>query len=139
MIQKGKKVSLEYTVFLEDGTQIDTNIGEDPLTFVLGAQQVFPALESELLGLKIGDTKKIMLKPEDAYGPIVKEAFREVELEAVPAKFRFVGAVLGVQDPSGDVFPIRVHQIEDKRAVLDFNHPLAGKALQFHVKVVNVG
>lgn len=138
MIQKGKKVSLEYTVFLEDGTQIDTNVGEDPLTFVLGTNQVFPALEIELLGLKIGDTKKILLKPEEAYGPIVKEAFREVELEAVPSQFRFVGAVLGVQDPSGGVFPIRVHKIDEKKAVLDFNHPLAGKALRFEVKVLEV-
>jgi FKBP-type peptidyl-prolyl cis-trans isomerase SlyD len=138
MIQKGKKVSLEYTVFLEDGTQIDTNIGEEPLMFVLGSHQVFPALESELLGLKIGDTKKITLTPDEAYGPVVPEAFREVELEAVPAQFRFVGAVLGVQDPSGGVFPIRVHEIKKEKVTLDFNHPLAGKTLQFEVKVVAV-
>jgi FKBP-type peptidyl-prolyl cis-trans isomerase 2 len=138
MIQKGKKVSLEYTVFLEDGTQIDTNIGEEPLMFVLGSHQVFPALEIELLGLKIGDTKKITLHPEEAYGPIVKEAFREVEINAVPPQFRFVGAVLGLQDPSGGVFPIRVHEIKKEKVTLDFNHPLAGKTLQFEVKVVAV-
>jgi FKBP-type peptidyl-prolyl cis-trans isomerase 2 len=138
MIQKGKKVSLEYTVFLEDGTQIDSNVGEEPLSFVLGSNQVFPALESELLGLKIGDQKKIVLSPEDAYGQIVQEAFREVDLDAVPAQYRFVGAVLGVQDPSGGVFPIRVHEIKEQRATLDFNHPLAGKTLQFEVKVIGV-
>lgn len=138
MIQKGKKVALEYTVFLEDGTQIDTNIGEEPLMFVLGSNQVFPALESELLGLKIGDTKKIILAPEDAYGPIVKEAFREVDLDAVPPQFRFVGAVLGVQDPAGGIFPIRVHEIKKEKATLDFNHPLAGKTLKFDVKVISV-
>ncbi len=138
MIQKEKKISLEYTVFLEDGTQVDTNIGEEPLMFVLGSNQVFPALESELLGLKIGDTKKITLNPEDAYGFVVPEAFREVDLEAVPDQFRFVGAVLGVQDPSGGVFPIRVHEIKEEKVTLDFNHPLAGKTLQFQVKVVGV-
>lgn len=138
MIQRGKKISMEYTVFLEDGTQIDSNVGEDPLIFVLGSNQVFPALESELLGLKVGDTKKILLQAEEAYGPVVQEAFREVELEAIPTQFRYVGAVLGVQDPSGGVFPIRVHQINDQRAVLDFNHPLAGKSLQFHVKIIGV-
>ena len=57
MIKNGKQVSLEYTVFLADGTQIDSNVGEDPLVFVLGNNQVFPALEQALLGLKIGDTK----------------------------------------------------------------------------------
>jgi len=138
MIQHGKIVSLEYSVFLEDGTQIDTNVGEPPLCFTLGQNQVFPALEAALLGLKVGDCKKIILKPEDAYGPIVKEAFREVDLEAVPAQFRVEGAILGIQDPAGGVFPIRVHQIKNEKAILDFNHPLAGKTLQFDVKVVHV-
>lgn len=136
MIKHGQKVSLEYTVFLEDGTQVDTNIGDDPLVFVLGSNQVFPALEQALLGLKVGDTKQITLKPEEAYGPIVKEAFREVGLETVPEQFRHEGAVLGIQDPAGGVYPIRVHQIKDKRVILDFNHPLAGRSLRFDVKVI---
>ncbi len=138
MIKNGHKVQLEYTVFLEDGTQIDTNVGEDPLVFVLGAHQVFPALEQQLLGLKVGDSKQILLAAEDAYGPVVPDAFREVDLEAVPAPYRYEGAVLGVQDPQGGVFPIRVHQIKDKKAILDFNHPLAGRSLRFTVKVVAV-
>ncbi len=138
MIKNGHKVSLEYTVFLEDGTEIDSNVGEDPLSFVLGSHQVFPALEQALLGLKAGDTKQIVLQAEEAYGPVVPDAFREVDLETVPAPFRYEGAVLGVQDPQGGVFPIRVHKIAEKKAVLDFNHPLAGRALRFHVKVTKV-
>lgn len=139
MIVHGKKVSLEYTVFLADGTQVDTNVGEDPLVFVLGEHQVFPALEQELLGLKIGDTKKIVLKPEQAYGPVLPEAYREVDAAAVPENYRFAGAVLGIQDPEGGVYPIRVHSVNDDKVVLDFNHPLAGQALQFDVKVMEVG
>ena len=138
MIKSGKKVSIEYTVFLEDGTQIDSNVGEDPLVFVLGTHQVFPALEQALLGLKIGDTKQVTLRAEDAYGPILTDAFKEVDAEAVPAPFRYAGAVLGVQDPSGGVYPIRVHELKGAKIVLDFNHPLAGKALRFSLKVVNV-
>ncbi|MBU6383791.1 MAG: FKBP-type peptidyl-prolyl cis-trans isomerase [Verrucomicrobia bacterium] len=138
MIRHGQKVSLEYTVFLKDGTQIDSNVGEDPLVFVLGEHQVFPALEQELLGLKIGDTKQITLNAEQAYGPVVQEAFREVDIETIPAAYRFAGAVLGVQDPAGGVFPIRVHEIKTDKIVLDFNHPLAGQALRFDVKVLNV-
>lgn len=138
MIAHGKKVSLEYTVSLADGTQIDTNVGDDPLVFVLGSNQVFPALEQALLGLRIGDCKEIVLKPEEAYGPIVQDAFREVATESVPENYRFAGAVLGIQDPSGGVYPIRVHSINDDKIVLDFNHPLAGQALKFEVKVLEV-
>ena len=138
MIQNGHKVSLEYTVYLEDGTQIDSNVGEDPLILVIGSNQVFPALEQALVGLKVGDSKKILLTANEAYGPIVPEAFKEVDLETVPASFRHVGAVLGIQDPAGGVYPIRVHQIKEQKIILDFNHPLAGRALNFDVKVVDV-
>lgn len=139
MIKKGEKIQLEYTVFLEDGTQIDTNVGENPLVFVLGEHQVFPALEQALLGLKVGETKQVLLSADEAYGPVVPDAFREVDVETVPVTYRFEGAVLGVQDPKGGVFPIRVHQIKEKKIVLDFNHPLAGKSLRFDVKVIGVG
>lgn len=138
MIKSGKKVSLEYTVFLADGTQIDSNVGEDPLTFVHGAHQVFPALENALLGLKVGDTKQVVLRAEEAYGPVVPEAYREVDIDTVPAPYRYAGAVLGIQDPSGGVYPIRVREVKDQKIVLDFNHPLAGQALRFDVKVVDV-
>ncbi len=138
MIQKGKKVSLEYTVFLEDGMQIDTNVGESPLVFVVGQNQLFPALEQAVVQLKVGDKKDVLLRAEEAYGPVVAEAFKEVEIDAIPPKFRFVGAILGVQDPAGGVYPIRVHQVKDSKAVLDFNHPLAGKNLRFNVKVLEV-
>ncbi|MES2274058.1 MAG: FKBP-type peptidyl-prolyl cis-trans isomerase [Chlamydiota bacterium] len=117
MIKSGKKVSLEYTVFLDDGTEIDSNVGEDPLVFVLGSNQVFPALELALTGLKVGDTKQVLLKPEEAYGQVVPDAYKEVDLETVPASFRYVGAVLGVQDPSGGIYPIRVHAIKDQKII----------------------
>lgn len=139
MIKNGMKISLEYTVFLDDGTQIDTNVGEDPLVFVLGAHQIFPALEQALLGLTVGDSKQVSLKADEAYGPVVPEAYREVDAESVPTQFRYEGAVLGVQDPAGGVYPIRVHKIKDQKIVLDFNHPLAGRALRFDVKVLHVG
>lgn len=138
MIERGKQVSLEYAVFLEDGTQIDTNRGDDPLVFEVGSNNVFPALENALIGLKTGDEKNIFLSAEEAYGPVVADAFREVALESVPEQFRKVGAVLGIQDPAGGVFPIRVHAIQGERIVLDFNHPLAGRALRFDVKVLQV-
>jgi FKBP-type peptidyl-prolyl cis-trans isomerase 2 len=138
MIQKGKKVSLEYTVFLEDGMQIDTNVGETPLVFVVGKNQLFPALELAILGLKAGDKKDVVLQAEEAYGPIMPDAFKEVEIDAIPPKFRYVGAILGVQDPAGGVYPIRVHDVKDTKAILDFNHPLAGKTLKFSVKVLEV-
>ena len=137
MIKHGQKVRLEYSVFLEDGTQIDTNVGEDPLVFVLGAHRISRS-KTSTYGLADRRNKEILLPPEEAYGPVVPDAYREVDFDAVPEAYRFEGAVLGIQDPQGGVFPIRVHKINDKKIVLDFNHPLAGRSLRFEVKVVGV-
>lgn len=138
MIEPGKKIALEYTVFLENGLQIDTNVGEKPLVFMEGENQVFPALENAVVGLRAGDQKKISLSPEDAYGQILKEGFRDVQIEVLPSQYRYVGAVVGVKDPAGGIYPIRVHRLSDDIATLDFNHPLAGKTLLFDVKIVKV-
>ena len=138
MIQDGKKISLEYTVYLEDGMQIDSNVGEDPLVFVAGKNQLFPKLEQAIVQLNVGDQHEVSLNAEDAYGPILSEAFKEVDLSAIPSQFRYVGAILGVQDPAGGVYPVRVHEMNDSKAILDFNHPLAGKNLRFSIRIVDV-
>jgi FKBP-type peptidyl-prolyl cis-trans isomerase 2 len=106
--------------------------------FVHGSHQVFPALELALEGLATGATKQITLQAEDAYGPVVPDAYKEVDTETIPEPYRYQGAVLGVQDPSGGVYPIRVHEVKTDKIVLDFNHPLAGKELRFDVKVIDV-
>ena len=136
MLQHGQKVSMEYTVFLEDGTQIDSNVGDDPLIFVLGQHQIFPALEEAVVPLSVGESRRVQLKPDQAYGPVIPDAFREVDAESVPENFRFAGAILGIQDPAGGVFPIRVHEVKEDKVVLDFNHPLAGKNLLFDVRIL---
>lgn len=138
MIEDGKKISLEYTVYLEDGMQIDSNVGENPLVFVVGKNQLFPKLEQEIVSLQAGEEKEINLKADEAYGPVLAEAFKEVELNAIPSQFRYVGAILGVQDPAGGVYPVRVHEMNDSKAILDFNHPLAGKNLRFSVRVIEI-
>ena len=134
MIKNGVKVSLQYTVFLVDGTQIDSNVGEDPLIFTQGTHQIFPALEQAIMGLSVGDTKEILLKAEEAY----EEAYKEVDAHSVPESYRYAGAVLGIQDPAGGIYPIRVREVKDEKIILDFNHPLAGQSLRFDIKVMSV-
>ena len=138
MIEKGKQVSIEYSVFLEDGTQVDTNVGQEPLTYKHGSQQLLPALEDALHGLKSGDTKEVVLPPDLAYGPIIQEAFKEVDSNSIPENLRFEGAILGVQDETGQEYRIRIHELKDDKVVIDFNHPLAGQTLKFQIKIVGV-
>ncbi len=137
VVADGKKVSIEYTLKLEDGTTVDTNVGKKPLTFVIGSHQIIEGLEDALKGMKIGETKHVVVPPEKGYGPINKNAIIEVEKSRIP-KGAKVGAILKGTDRNGRDFYARVVEIKDKTVLLDFNHPLAGKTLYFDVKVVNI-
>ncbi len=138
MIEDGKTVGIEYTLTLDDGTKVDTNVGEEPVIYRQGDEQILPALESALSGLKIDDSTKVTLTAEDGYGESNPEAFRKVGLESVPEELREVGNQLAVSDQDGNTIPVTVTEVADDGIVLDFNHPLAGEALHFEVKILSV-
>ena len=99
---------------------------------------MIPGLEKQLAGMKVGDEKNVRVKPEDAYGPVNKNAFQEVPKEKIPANGLKLGAVLAAKSPEGQVVPMRVHEIKEKTVVMDMNHPMAGKTLVFDVKIVDI-
>lgn len=138
MIGKGKQVALEYSVFQEDGKMIDTNVGESPLIFNMGTHQILPALEDAIASLNEGDKKRVTLAPDKAFGAVDPEAFKQVDAKAIPEKLRYEGAILGVQDESGNQYRIRIHSIDGEKVVVDFNHPLAGHTLTFEMRIVSV-
>ncbi|MHC4321517.1 MAG: FKBP-type peptidyl-prolyl cis-trans isomerase, partial [Planctomycetota bacterium] len=134
----GKQVSIEYTLTLEDETVVDSNVGAEPLTFIQGSHNIIPGLENSLDGMKIGDSKQVTVKPEDAYGPVNKDAVSEVEKDQIPQESLKVGTVLQGQNPDGRVIIARVVEIKEDTVLLDYNHPLAGKTLNFDVKILAV-
>lgn len=138
MIENGNSVSIEYTLKLDDGSTVDSNVDGDPLTYTQGSSQILPALEEALLGLEVGDSKQVDLTAEQGYGPIDPRGYQEVETDRVPEDARTVGTMLMASTPEGQQQPIRVHEVKDDLIVLDFNHPLAGEALHFDVKILGI-
>ncbi len=135
---ESKTIAIEYTVFLDDGSKVDSNVGDDPLVYESGKSQILPALEEALDGLAQGESTKVTLSPEDAYGPVREDAFQEVDTSAIPEAAREVGAALVAEDESGDQRQVRVHEVRGETTVIDLNHPLAGETLTFDVRVVEV-
>lgn len=133
-IESGKAVSLDYTVSLPDGTVVHSNADGYPIKYRQGDGKLLPALEAMLVGMAAGDEKSVTLPPEDTY-PVNQDAFREVPLDQVPEDARRVGAVFR---PEGFLGSIRVAGINEGMALLDFNHPLAGKTLRFDIKILAV-
>jgi FKBP-type peptidyl-prolyl cis-trans isomerase SlyD len=138
-VTTGKRVSIVYTLFLPDKTRVETNVGEEPLTYTQGSNDIPAGLQKAVAGLRVGGRKRVTLSPENGFGPVDPAAFREVKKSTLPQDAHRVGAVMNARDKSsGRSHRIRVHKVKGKTVVLDFNHPLAGKTLVFDVKVVKV-
>lgn len=137
-VEDGKRVSLEYTLRLDDQSVVESNVGKPPLQYTHGSHEIIPGLEQALSGLDEGDVQQVTVAPEDAYGPVKPEGFHEIEKSRVPEGARKVGAQLVARDQEGHERRLRVHEVRDDTLVVDLNHPLAGKTLIFDVKVLAV-
>jgi FKBP-type peptidyl-prolyl cis-trans isomerase 2 len=91
-----------------------------------------------MIGMRPGEEKKVVVKPEDAYGPVMPNAQTEVPKDAIPKEGLKVGTALMARSGSGEARPVVVKEIKETTVVLDLNHPLAGKTLFFDVKVLGV-
>ena len=136
-VSPGKTISLEYTVKLESGQVIDSNVGKTPLIYKQGSNQVISGVETAVEGMEVGQAKQAVVPPKAGYGERNQDALHEVPKGNVPQDIK-VGTQLHGKDASGrDIRPI-VSAIKDETVVLDFNHPLAGQTLYVDLKVVNV-
>lgn len=136
-IQDGTVVSLAYRVSAQ-GTVVQSNVGDEPLTYTHGEGQMPPALEEALEGLRSGDQKEIHLTAENAYGEVRGELFETLPLSAVPEAARKKDTMLSGHTQEGDQIRMRVHEIGEANVVVDLNHPLAGKDLDFEIVVLEV-
>ena len=136
-VSKGKRISLEYTLTLDNNQIVETNVGKAPLTYTQGAHQVVHGVETAVEGMTVGEAKQVILTPADGYGVRDLTALHEVPKQKVPDDIT-VGMKLRGKDPSGRIIQPIVKEIKDHTVLLDFNHPLAGKTLYLDVKVIDV-
>ena len=137
-VSNGKVISLEFTLTLGDGQVVDTNVGEDPLIYTQGANEIIRGVEAAVEGMAVGQTRQAIVSPLEGYGELDPNAFHEVPKQNVPQEIT-VGTLLHGKDASGQEIRPIVSAVKDETVVLDFNHPLAGKTLYFDLKVVNIG
>lgn len=121
---------------LEDSRDAELDAGS--LSFRFGADEIFPALERRLASLDVGDRASVTLTAEQAYGERDEGAVRQVDLELVPEDARSVGTVLQAQDDQGNSREAVILSIDETTAVVDMNHPLAGRSISFDLEVVSV-
>jgi FKBP-type peptidyl-prolyl cis-trans isomerase SlyD len=137
-VEKGLVVSMEYTLTV-DGEELDSSKDAGPLEFLAGYDNIVPGLEREMIGMKIGESKDVLVLPADGYGEFDEEAFMEVPRSEFPVDMELeMGLELNVSDEDGQHQMAFVESFNNETVKLDFNHPLAGAELQFNVKVIGL-
>jgi len=136
-IVKNTVVTLDYTVHDADGNVIDD--GAQPLVYLHGGYDgIFPLLEEKLQGKKVGEKLVVKLQPEDAFGDYDEELIRVENLSDFPENIEVGMAFERVTEDGEEDVLYRITDIADGKVVVDGNHPLAGQALVFDIRVAEV-
>ncbi len=138
-VTDGIVVSLDYILSLDDGEVIDAS-EQEPLEYLQGHSQIIPGLERAVTGMKVGDSKEVIVAAADAYGEADEDAYQLVERTIFPPDMDLEeGMQLRMRDAqTGESLDAIVAEVSEGNVLLDFNHPLAGEELHFQVKVVGL-
>lgn len=140
MAKDGDTVKIEYTGTFDDGSVFDSSEKHGkPLEFTLGSGQVIKGFENAVRDMKKGEEKNINLKPEEAYGYPKPELMQKVPRNQLPKEQEpKKGMMLAVKLPNGYQMPARISDVTNTDVTIDLNHPLAGKTLNFKIKMADI-
>lgn len=139
-IAAGAEVKMHYTLTV-DGAVVDSSVGKEPLPYKHGAGMIVPGLEAQMAGHRAGEKFSARVEAKDGYGVHNPAGVKTVPWPAFggrqnAAKLK-VGETVGGQ-ANGRPFSAKVLEIRKDGVLLDLNHPLAGKTLEFAIEVVEV-
>ena len=137
--KSGDAVRIHYTGKLDDGTEFDSSLNREPLEFTLDRGQVVPGFENAVMGMNTGESKTTVIPPEEAYGPHRSELVQEVDLSELPeGLIPQKGQKLRMRQPDNQPMIVEITEVSESSITLDANHELAGKALTFEIKLVEI-
>lgn len=136
-------LTLHYRLATAGGEDIVTTFNGNPATLMLGRDQLAPFLEARLLGMEEGAHQTFTLAPSEAFGERTAELIQPVsratlDENSVPGADYQIGDLVDFAAPKGGRFAGVLRELGDETCLFDFNHPLAGQALQFEVKLISV-
>ncbi|WP_295875331.1 peptidylprolyl isomerase [uncultured Zhongshania sp.] len=139
IIANDSVVAFHYTLTDDNGTEIDSSKGQDPLTYLHGHGGIIPGLERELAGKTTGDAMKVTVQPAEGYGELNPELIQPVPRAAFQGVDQIeVGMQFQAQGQGGQMQTVVVKEVDDENVTVDANHPLAGQVLNFDVSIESV-
>ena len=137
--QKGDRVTIHFIGTLDNGRIFDSADADNPLSFVLGRGDVFPALEDAIVGMKVGMANNVEIPAEKAFGPHRQENMLCVPRSQFPAERQLrIGEKLSLAFADGEERVMRIVKEDQSEVTLDANHPLAGLDLTFALQLVAI-
>jgi FKBP-type peptidyl-prolyl cis-trans isomerase SlyD len=131
-------VSIHYTLTDEDGVQIDSSEGQEPMLYLQGAGNIIPGLENALVGKAAGDSLTVSVPPVEGYGEYMDEMVQRVPREMFEdGQYMEVGMRFQASTDDGPISVI-ITEVTEEDVSVDANHPLAGKTLNFDVIVDSI-
>ncbi len=138
--KNGDKVTVHYTGKLADGSIFDSTIGEEPLVFTIGEDELIDGFEEGIMGMSIGEKKTLTITPEKAYGQRDEELLIEISLSEMPEDLELkVGDELEITGEDDEPLIVVVSELSNDTVVLDGNPELAGETLTFELELVSIG
>jgi FKBP-type peptidyl-prolyl cis-trans isomerase 2 len=139
-VRKGDRVKIHYKGTLKDGTVFESNFGGAPLEFSVGKGKVIKGFENAVLGMSPGETKTVVVKPVDGYGPRDPALQWPVPVAELPAgTAAAAGTEVSFQRPDGTRVEGRILKVDGETVLVDGNHPFAGRNLTFEIKLASIG
>ena len=139
MISEGTRVTLNFALVLDDGSEVDSNFEKEPASFAVGDGSLLPGFERALFGLKSGDEATLEILPEEGFGQPNDNNLQTIKRDQFDVESELEeGMVFSFADASGGELPGVVKTFDEDEVTVDFNHPLAGRTLSFRVAIHNV-
>lgn len=134
-----KVITFNYTLKDESGNVLDSTNDKEPFSFLKGSNQILPKLEEALDEMIIGSKKNIKLAAADAYGEYDEGAVQKVKRNLFPEEAELeIGLTYFAHSPEGQHLQFVITEMENDDITVNFNHPLAGKNLEFDVHLLDV-
>ena len=139
-VKNGDSVKVHYIGTLNDGNEFDNSYKRgSTLDFQVGGGQMIKGFDNALVEMEVGQKKTINIKPEDAYGHRTEDAITAVAKENFPPDFEAKeGEMVQGRTETGQPINALIIEVQEKDIILDMNHPLAGKELNFEIELVEI-
>ncbi len=135
-IKDNSAVSFHYSLTDDEGQQLDSSAGKEPLAYLHGAGNIIPGLENALTGKAVGDSMTVAVSAAEGYGEVQQELIQDVPRTSFQGIEQIeVGMQFEAQTGQGGTVPVTVTAVTDETVTVDGNHPLAGKNLNFDVSI----